>query len=170
MRASGRKENITMTSYSIRPLLLGLIPLALSACMNAGSAEANPSASLSPAGIDLGSSAGHTAAPSQTSPMGAGHEMRHAADAGEMQMAHEGHIHAQASGTVNSVNAGARKINISHGAIQDLGWPPMTMDFPVAPAVNLKAIKPGTKVDFTLEKGDDGMPVVQSVTPSGRGG
>jgi len=137
--------------------------------MNPGPAEANPSAGLLPIGVDLGSSAGHMAAPSETSPVSAGHEMRHGSHAGEMQMAHEGHVHAQASGTVNSVDTSARKINISHGPIQDLGWPPMTMDFPVAPAVNLKAIKPGTKVDFTLEKGDDGMPVVQSVSPSGKG-
>jgi Cu(I)/Ag(I) efflux system protein CusF len=159
-----------MNINPIRPLLLGLIPLALSACMSAAPAEANPSASLSPVGVDLGSSAGHMAVLSHTSPMGAGHEMRHAGHAGEIQMAHEGHAHAEASGTVNSVDTAAHKINISHGPIKDLGWPPMTMDFPVAPSVNLKSIKPGAKVNFTLEKGDDGMPVVQSVSPSGAGG
>ena len=104
--------------------------------------------------------------PSEASPVGAGHEMHHA---GGMQMAHEGHDHAQASGTVNSVDAGARKINISHGPIQDLGWPPMTMDFPVAPSVNLKSIKPGSRVNFTLEKGDDGMPVILTVSSTGPG-
>jgi Cu(I)/Ag(I) efflux system periplasmic protein CusF len=156
-----------ITSHPIRPLLLGLIPFALSACMNASSAEANPSTNTPPMGFDLGSSAGHMAAPTAMSPMGAGHEMRHAA---EMQMAHEGHVHAQASGTVNSVDAGAHKINISHGPIQDLGWPPMTMDFPVAPSVDLKTIKPGSHVNFMLEKGDGGMPVIQSVSPTKAGG
>lgn len=157
-----------MTSHSFRPLLLGLIPFALSACMNLAPARADLSPGLPPMGVDLGSSAGHMAAPSDISPVGAGHEMRPAAHAGEIQMAHEGHTHAQASGTVNSVDAGARKINISHGPIQALGWPPMTMDFPVAPSVNLKSIKSGTRVNFTLEKGDDGMPVIQSVSPSGK--
>ena len=156
-----------MTSHPLRPLLLGLIPLALSACMNASSAEANSATTTPPMGLDLGSSAGHMTAPSPMSSMGAGHEMRHA---GEMQMAHEGHAHAQASGTVNSVDAGAHKVNISHGAIQDLGWPPMTMDFPVAPAVNLKSIRPGSRVNFMLEKGDDGMPVIQSISPTKAGG
>jgi len=155
-----------MTSHPLRPLLLGLIPLALSACMNASSAAANPATTTSPMGLDLGSSAGHMADPSEASPVGAGHEMHHA---GEMQMAHEGHDHAQASGTVNSIDAGARKINISHGPIQGLGWPPMTMDFPVAPSVNLKSIKPGSRVNFTLEKGDDGMPVILSVSSTGLG-
>ena len=151
-----------MTSHPLRPLLLGLIPLALSACMNASSAEANP-----PMGLDLGSSAGHMATPSPMGSRGAGHDMHHA---GEMQVAHEGHAHAQASGTVNSIDAGAHKVNISHGAIQDLGWPPMTMDFPVAPAVNLKSIKPGSRVNFMLEKGDHGMPVIQSISPAKAGG
>ncbi|MDQ2763053.1 MAG: copper-binding protein [Pseudomonadota bacterium] len=135
-----------------------------------GPAAANPSAGMQPISFDLGSSAGHIAAPPETSFMGGGHEMQHAAPAGGMQMVHEGHVHAQASGTVNSVDTAARKINISHGPIQDLGWPAMTMDFPVAPSVNLKSIKPSARVDFTLEKGDDGMPVIQSVSPAEKGG
>jgi Cu(I)/Ag(I) efflux system protein CusF len=158
-----------MISYLIRPLLLGLIPVALSACMNAAPAEANSSANASPVGVDLGGSVGRVAAPSAASPMGAGHEMRPASHAGEIQMAHEGRVHMQASGTVNSVDTTTRKINISCGPIQDLGWPPMTMDFQIAPSVNLKSVKPGTKVNFTLEKGDDGIPVVLSLSSSGKG-
>jgi hypothetical protein len=38
----------------------------------------------------------------------------HAAGA-EMQMAHSGHGHAQATGTVNSVDAATHKLNVSHG-------------------------------------------------------
>jgi Cu(I)/Ag(I) efflux system periplasmic protein CusF len=154
-----------MTSRSFRPLLLGLIPFALSACMNPGPAKANVTAGSPSIGVDLGSSAGHMAARSNADPMASGHQTRHPC---EMQMAHEGHAHAQASGTVNSIDAAAHKINISHGPIQALGWPLMTMDFPVAPSVNLKAIQPGSRVNFTLEKGEDGMPVVQSVRSSGK--
>ena len=96
-----------MTFHTLQPRLVGLIPLALSAFINAGPAEANPSStSLSPIGVDLGSSAEHLANPFENSPLGAGHEMRHA---GTMPMAYEGHVHAQASGTVNSVDAGAHK-------------------------------------------------------------
>jgi Cu/Ag efflux protein CusF len=84
-------------------------------------------------------------------------------------MARAGQVHAQAFGTVNSVDARTHKINISHGPIQELSWPPMTMDFPVAPSVSLKSIKPGVRVKFTLEKADDDMPVIQSVNPIEKG-
>lgn len=100
--------------------------------------------------------------------MAAGHEMPR--QSAGMQMAHAGHSGAHASGKVNSVDPAAHKINISHGPITDLGWPPMTMDFPVAASVNLKAIKPGSQINFSLGKGEDGMPVVQSIEPAGQGG
>jgi Cu/Ag efflux protein CusF len=46
----------------------------------------------------------------------------------------------------------------------------MTMEFPVAPSVDLTRIKPGNRVDFTLEKkGDGGMYEIQSVQPAGGG-
>ena len=37
-----------------------------------------------------------------------------------------------------------------------LGWPPMTMPFPLAKGVGTTGLKPGQKVRFTLEKrGED---------------
>jgi uncharacterized protein involved in copper resistance len=50
-----------------------------------------------------------------------------------MQMAHSGHTHAKGAGTVNSIDAAAHKVNISHGPISTIGLPAMTMDFAVAP-------------------------------------
>lgn len=88
---------------------------------------------------------------------------------GEMQMAHSGHGHAQATGTVNSVDAAAHKLNVSHGPIPTIGWPAMTMDFAVAPSVDLRAVKPGSRISFIIEQGDDGMYVIQSITPAGGG-
>jgi Cu/Ag efflux protein CusF len=86
-----------------------------------------------------------------------------------MQMAHSGHTHAQGTGTVNSVDTAAHKVNVSHGPIPAIGFPAMTMDFEVAPSVDLKAVKPGTRVNFTVEQGQDGMYVIQSIKPaSGR--
>jgi Cu(I)/Ag(I) efflux system protein CusF len=87
----------------------------------------------------------------------------------EMQMAHSGHGHAQATGTVNSVDAAAHKLNISRGPIPTIGWPAMTMDFAVAPSVDLRALQPSTQISFTIEQGDDGMYVIQSITPAGGG-
>ena len=73
------------------------------------------------------------------------------------------------TGTVNSVDPSAHKINLSHGAIPAIGWPAMTMDFSVAPSVDLRALKPGAPVNFMMERGSDGMYVVHSITPAGGG-
>ena len=45
----------------------------------------------------------------------------------------------------------------------------MTMDFAVAPAVDLGALTPGTRVNFQMEQGQGGMYVIQSITPAGGG-
>lgn len=89
--------------------------------------------------------------------------------AGEMKMAHSGQAHAKGTGTVNSVDAVAHKVNVSHGPIPAIGFPAMTMDFAVAPSVDLQAVKPGSRVNFTVEQGEGGMYVIQSMTPAGGG-
>jgi len=63
----------------------------------------------------------------------------------------------QAAGRINAVDADARVVNVTHEPIPAIGWPAMTMDLGVADAVDLSAVAPGTVVDFTLEKGPDGM-------------
>lgn len=73
----------------------------------------------------------------------------------------------QGSGMINSVDPASHKINLSHSAIPSIGWPPMTMDFAVAPSVDLRGIKPGAHVNFTMQQGGGGMYVIQSVTPAG---
>jgi Cu/Ag efflux protein CusF len=88
---------------------------------------------------------------------------------GSMQMAHSGHAHAQGTGTVNSVDAAAQKVNISHGPIPAIGFPAMRMDFAVSPSVDLQTVKPGTRVNFTIEQGEAGMYVIQSINPAGGG-
>jgi Cu(I)/Ag(I) efflux system protein CusF len=66
-------------------------------------------------------------------------------------------------GKVNSIDAKGRKINLTHGPVAALKWPSMTMDFVVAPGVDLSAIKPGAKIDFTLKSGADGMYMIDSI-------
>ncbi len=73
----------------------------------------------------------------------------------------------QGTGTVNSVDAAGHKINLNHNAIPAIGWPAMTMDFAVAHAVDLRSLKPGTRVSFTMQRGGDGMYVIQSITAAG---
>lgn len=87
-----------------------------------------------------------------------------------VQLIHEGHTGAaQASGTVNAVDTARHTVSLSHGSIKALGWPAMTMDFPVSPDVDLAILKPGMRVNFTLVHGNNGM-VVDSIRPAaGRG-
>jgi Cu/Ag efflux protein CusF len=159
-----------MVARLYRPLVMGLLPIALIACMNPGPTVAEQGAAV-PLGIDLGGS-GPVAAnvqpqiPARATDAGEGRASRPQHD-GEMQMAHAGHGDAHGTGTVNSVDAAQHKVNLSHQPIPDIGWPAMTMDFPVAPSVDLKAIKPGTRVNFTIEEGQGGTFEIKAITPAG---
>lgn len=148
-----------MVALLYRLLVVG-VPIALVACMNSAPTVAEQDAAV-PLGIDLGGS-GPVAPP----------EGSHAAPprkGGEMQMAHAGHNDAHGAGTVNSVDPAQHKVNLSHNPIPEIGWPAMTMDFPVAPSVDLQALEPGTRVNFTIERGEDGMYEIQTISPA-RGG
>lgn len=83
------------------------------------------------------------------------------------QVAQTGNV--QGSGMVNAVDSAGHKINLNHNAIRSIGWPAMTMEFTVAPSVDLRTIKPGAHVNFTMQPGGDGMYVIQSITPAGGG-
>lgn len=75
------------------------------------------------------------------------------------------------TGTVHSVDGGQRMVNVSHEPIPSIGWPAMTMDFRVAPSVDLLSIQPGSRVTFTLARGADGTYVIEALRPaSGDGG
>ena len=54
------------------------------------------------------------------------------------------------TGTVRSIDAAKRVVNLSHDPIPAIGWPQMTMDFTVGPQVDLSTVKPGQAVEFTL--------------------
>jgi Cu/Ag efflux protein CusF len=151
-----------------RPLVMGLLPIALIACMNSGPTIAEENATV-PLGIDLGGSGPVSASPQPQTPSRAAHtdEGHGPHQRSEMQIAHDGHNDAHAIGTVNSVDPAQHKVNISHSPIPEIGWPAMTMDFPVNPSVDLKAIKPGSRVNFTIEKGPGGMYEIKAITPTG---
>ena len=154
-----------------RPLVTALLPVTLIACMNSPPTSAEPSAAV-PLGIDLGGS-GPVAA---SSPAQAAVPMAYAAaphvspsHGNGMQMAHDGRNDAHGTGTVNSVDSAQRKVNLSHNPIPEIGWPAMTMEFPVAPSIDLKTIKPGTRVNFTIEQQPGGMYEIRAITPAGAG-
>src|ERR1035437_466174 len=58
-------------------------------------------------------------------------------------------------GTINAVDVSNHKLKITHGPVSVLNWPGMTMDFVVAPTIDLATIKPGMKISFTLSRADD---------------
>lgn len=142
----------------------GLALLALAAC-------ANPTPSIASTGTDAAT--GVNLGPSSRVPRtqlamaGASHAMVAAPAAGPVQTVHEGGSDAHATGTVNKVDAAGHKVNLSHNPIPAIGWPAMTMDFNVAPSVDLSRIKPGSKVNFSMEKGKAGMYQIQSIEPAG---
>ena len=52
----------------------------------------------------------------------------------------------QGEGTVDSVDAKAGTISLSHGPVPSLKWPAMTMEFKAANASLLQGLKPGAKI------------------------
>jgi Cu/Ag efflux protein CusF len=64
---------------------------------------------------------------------------------------------------LNAIDTGKRTLNIAHEPIAALHWPGMTMDFRVAPGVDLSALKPGATITFTLERGADGLYAIDEI-------
>ena len=161
-----------MVARRYRPLVIGLLPIALMACMSSGPTVAEEDAPV-PLGIDLGGS-GPVAvqpkppAPARGTPVREGHAAP-LQNSGEMQMAHAGHNDAHGTGTVNSVDPAQHKVNLSHNPIPEIGWPAMTMDFPVAPSIDLRGLEPGSRVNFTIEQGQGGAYEIRTISPAGGG-
>jgi Cu/Ag efflux protein CusF len=159
-----------MITRLYRPLVTGLLPVALIACVNSPPSAAEPGTAV-PLGIDLGGPGPVIASAQPELPA---HAIRADSEAAspqhrDMRMAHAGHNDAHGTGTVNSVDPAQHKVNLSHNPIPEIGWPAMTMEFPVAPAVDLTAIKPGTRVNFTIEQQPGGMYEIRAIAPAGAG-
>jgi len=153
-----------------RPLVMSLAPMALIACMTSPPTTAEQAAAV-PLGIDLGGSGPVTARPEPpTLAAAVVTDQTHAAHGqrtGEMPMAHGPENDTHASGTVNSVDPAQHKVNLTHAPIPEIGWPSMTMDFPVAPSVDLKSIEPGTRINFTIKQQPGGMYEIKAIIPTG---
>jgi Cu(I)/Ag(I) efflux system membrane fusion protein len=70
----------------------------------------------------------------------------------------------QGKGKINSVDAKAGKINLSHEPIASLDWPGMTMDFDVQDKDSLTKLKPGQKITFKLIEAGKGKYVISEIT------
>lgn len=84
---------------------------------------------------------------------------------------HSSHMHgtqgakpatqALSEGTVKKLDAAGGKITISHGPIENLGMPPMTMSFTYAKGVVPAGVKEGDRVRFRAEEKDSRYVVVR---------
>lgn len=69
---------------------------------------------------------------------------------GEGGQAHKG------TGTVKSVDAEKGTLRLTHGPIQSMNWPAMTMTFKAKDRAMLDNVKPGAKVEFSfVQSGKD---------------
>ncbi|HUG79854.1 MAG TPA: copper-binding protein [Burkholderiales bacterium] len=64
---------------------------------------------------------------------------------------HAGDPSALADGVVLAVDKSSNAVTISHGPLQNLGMPPMTMGFQVGDPALLERIEPGDKVRFHVD-------------------
>ena len=71
----------------------------------------------------------------------------------------------QADGTVDSVDAKAGTISLSHGPVPSLKWPAMTMEFKAANASLLQGLKPGAKIAIEFIERQPGEWVITRVDP-----
>lgn len=69
-------------------------------------------------------------------------------------------------GTVNSVDAKAGKVNLTHGPIATLKWPGMTMDFQVKDKATLKNVTPGQNVEFDIVQAGQSEFVITRIAPA----
>lgn len=69
----------------------------------------------------------------------------------------------KASGSIENMDAKAGTVSISHGPIDSLKWPAMTMEFKVANAALLKDLKPGAPVAFEFVERGQGEWVITSI-------
>jgi Cu/Ag efflux protein CusF len=159
-----------MITRLFRPLVMSLVPVGLIACISSPPISAEQSAKV-PLGIDLGGSGPVIASAQPRLPADAMHAEAQAASPqhSDMQMAHAGRNDAHGTGTVNSVDPARHTVNLTHKPIPEIGWPTMTMEFPVAPSIDLTAIKPGMRVNFTIEQGQGGMYEIKTIMPAGGG-
>lgn len=68
---------------------------------------------------------------------------------------------ARVNGIVNSIDHEKRVVNISRGAIEKWNRPAATMDFIAAKNINLSALQPGAKINFSFEIVDGEFRVVE---------
>jgi Cu(I)/Ag(I) efflux system membrane fusion protein len=70
-------------------------------------------------------------------------------------------VSAFGSGWVDSMDIQERKIVVTHGPIDQLGWPGMTMEFDVSEQVDMSALEVGGDIQFALLQQHDGQFIIE---------
>ncbi len=74
----------------------------------------------------------------------------------------------EGTGTIKSLDTAGSSVTLAHGPLPALGWPAMTMTFPVENAALLRGHKAGERVRFGFKKPDAGKtPVITRLSPEG---
>lgn len=69
------------------------------------------------------------------------------------------------TGILKELMPSKNKVNMAHDPIPAIDWPSMVMDFDIKENVSLKGLNKDDKVEFELEKGENGY-VIKSITKS----
>ena len=64
---------------------------------------------------------------------------------------------------VNSVMPDHKMVNLDHGAIDDWGWPEMTMDFTVANDIDISKLSAGMSLHLQITNGESGDYVITTI-------
>ena len=73
-------------------------------------------------------------------------------------------VRAFGSGWVDEVNRDEGTVRVSHGPIESLGWPSMTMVFDVGPEIDLASVDAGQDVRFVLLQEQGGEFVIERIS------
>ena len=67
------------------------------------------------------------------------------------------------SGIVDAIDMEARRLRVSHGPIDNLGWTAMTMEFDVLPGVELERVETGKNIHFSIVQNEVGDYVIETI-------
>ncbi len=67
------------------------------------------------------------------------------------------------SGVVEQLDRTSRRMTISHGPIDTLGWPSMTMEFEVLETIDLARVRTGQNVHFSIRPDETGVYVIDMI-------
>jgi Cu(I)/Ag(I) efflux system membrane fusion protein len=71
-------------------------------------------------------------------------------------------VSAFGSGWIDSLNLQERTMVVTHGPIDRLGWPSMTMEFPVSDQLDMSILEAGADIQFALRQRHNGQFEIES--------